>query len=99
MNPINMVVGAVIALLGQLIPLVGTNSGLISTILNTLIAMIPTIVTEVETMIPPIKNIIAALQANPATTADQMATLQALDQQCDQAFEAAAVDPAADAAG
>lgn len=92
------IVTAVIALLGQLIPLIGTNSTLITTIINTLIAIIPEIVTEVETLIPPIKNIIAALSANPATTAAQMGTLQALDAQCDQAFEAAAVDPAADAA-
>lgn len=92
------VVTAVIALLGQLIPLIGTNSSLISTIINTLIAIIPEVVTEVETLIPPIKNIIAALSADPATTAAQMGTLQALDQQCDAAFEAAAIDPAADAA-
>jgi sensor domain CHASE-containing protein len=92
------IVTAVITLLGQLIPLIGTNSTLINTIINTLIAIIPEIVTEVETLIPPIKNIIAALSADPATTDAQMATLQALDQQCDAAFEAAAVDPAADAA-
>jgi hypothetical protein len=37
-----------------------------------------------------VKNIIAALQANPATTESQLAALQALDQQADAAFEAAA---------
>ena len=94
----NTIVTAVISLLGQLIPLIGGNSTLISTIINTLIAIIPEIVTEVETLIPPIKNIIAALSANPATTAEQMATLQDLDAKCDAAFEAAAVDPDADAA-
>jgi hypothetical protein len=80
------IVTAVIALLGQLVPLIGTNSTLIETIINTLIAIIPEVVTEVETLIPPIKNIIAALSADPATTAAQMGTLQALDQQCDAAF-------------
>lgn len=93
------IITAVVALLGQLIPLVGTNSALISTIINTLVAVLPEVVTEVETLIPPIKNIIAALSANPATTEVQMATLQVLDAQADAAFEAAAVDPAADAAG
>lgn len=93
------IVGPILALLGQLVPLVGSNSTLISTIIETLIAVIPQIVNEVETLIPPIKNIIAALSANPATTAEQLATLQALDQQCDQAFEAATVDPAADKEG
>lgn len=92
------IVTAVIALLGQLIPLIGTNSALITTIINTLIAILPEIVTEVETLIPPIKNIIAALSADPATSAAQLVTLATLDQQCDQAFENAAIDPAADAA-
>jgi hypothetical protein len=90
---------AVITLLGQLVPVIGTNSALINTVLNALIALIPAITTEVETLIPMVKNIIAALQADPATTAAQMTTLTTLDAQCDAAFEAAAVDPAADAAG
>lgn len=94
-----VLVGPIVALLGQLVPLIGTNSGLITTVISTLIALIPEVVTEVEALIPPIKNIIAALSANPATTADQMATLQKLDAQCDQAFENAAIDPAADAEG
>lgn len=93
----NAIVTAVVALLGQLVPLVGTNSTLIASIINTLIAILPAIVTEVETLIPPIKNIIAALSADPATTEEQLATLAALDAQADAAFEAAAIDPAADA--
>lgn len=42
-----------------------------------------------------IKGAIAALAANPATPAEQLATLQQLDAQVDAAFEAAAalVDP------
>jgi sensor domain CHASE-containing protein len=93
----NILITAVISLLGQLIPLVGTNSSLITSIIETLIAILPQIVTEVETLIPPIKNIIAALTADPSTTDAQMKTLSDLDAQCDAAFEAAAVDPAADA--
>lgn len=92
------IITSVVALLGQLIPLIGTNSTLIDTIINTLIAVIPAITEEVEALIPPIKNIIAALSADPATTAAQMGTLQALDQQCDAAFEAAAVDASVDGA-
>lgn len=95
----NIVITAVISLMGQLIPLVGTNSTLITSIIETLIAIIPEIVTEVETLIPPIKNIIAALTANPATSADQLKTLADLDAQADAAFEAAAVDPEADSEG
>lgn len=90
---------AVVALLGELVPAIGGSSTLIANIISTLIALIPAITQEVATLVPMVKNIIAALQADPATTADQMATLQALDAQCDNAFEAAAVDPEADAAG
>lgn len=95
----NLIVTAVVSLLGQLLPLVGTNSTLISQIIETLVAILPTVVKEVQDLIPPIKNIIAALSADPATSAAQIATLQVLDAQCDAAFEAAAVDPDADAAG
>lgn len=82
-------ISLLVSLLGQIVPLVGSNSTMIATIINALIEIIPAVVKEVESLIPPIKNIIAALSANPATTADQLATLQTLDQQCDQAFEAA----------
>lgn len=94
----NMIVTAVVSLLGQLLPLVGSNSTLITQIIETLVAILPTIVKEVQDLIPPIKNIIAALSADPATSAAQLATLQVLDQQCDAAFEEAAIDLEADAA-
>jgi hypothetical protein len=84
------VVSLLVSLLGQLVPLIGTNSAMITTIINALIQIVPAIVSEVESLIPPIKNIIAALSADPATTDEQLATLAALDQQCDEAFEAAA---------
>lgn len=92
------IITAVVTLLGQLLPLIGGNSTAIASVIQTLIALLPAITQEIETLVPMVKNIIAALQADPATTADQLATLAALDQQCDAAFEAAAVDPEADAA-
>jgi predicted PurR-regulated permease PerM len=92
------VITSVVTLLTTLLPLVTGNSSAIATVIATLIQLIPAITQEVEAMIPPIKNIIAALSADPATTADQLATLQKLDADCDAAFEAAAVDPTADAA-
>jgi hypothetical protein len=95
---VSAIVTAVITLLGQLLPLIGGNSTAIAGIINTLIALIPAITQEVETLIPMVKNIIAALQADPTTTAAQLATLSALDADCDAAFETAAVDPEADAA-
>ena len=87
------IITAVVTLLGQLIPLIGGNSTAIANIITTLITLIPAITEEVQTLIPMVQNIIAALKADPATTAAQMATLEQLDQQCDDAFEAAAIDP------
>ena len=62
----------------------------ITSIVNALIQLIPTLVQEYEDLVPIVKNIIASLSANPATTADQLATLKALDAQVDADFEAAA---------
>jgi hypothetical protein len=62
----------------------------ITSIINALIQLIPTLVKEYEDLVPIVKNIIASLSANPATTADQLATLQTLDAKVDADFEAAA---------
>ncbi len=89
----------IVALITQLLPLLGaatSASPLITQIIETLVAILPSIVQEAIDLVPAIKNIIAALSANPATTAEQMATLADLDAKCDAAFEAAAVDPSAD---
>ena len=88
----------VISLLEQLLPLItsASNASLIGTIINVLTGLIPSIVSEAEALYTPIKNIIAALSANPATTAAQLQTLQTLDAQADAAFEAAAAQTDAD---
>jgi hypothetical protein len=65
---------------------------LVTNIIDVLSKMLPFILAEVEALYAPVKNIIAALSANPATTADQLAQLQALDAQVDAAFEAAAAE-------
>jgi hypothetical protein len=86
----------------QLLPAVlsAAEASTITSIINALTQMLPFIIQEVEALYQPVKNIIAALSANPATTADQLATLQQLDAQVDTAFEAIAtqVDPDAPAA-
>ena len=81
---------AVVSMLTTLLPLLtSSGSSAVASIVATLVQLIPLITQEAESLAGPIKNIIAALGANPATTAEQMATLQALDAQCDAAFEAA----------
>jgi hypothetical protein len=92
---------AVLAMIEQLLPLVlsSAESATIASIIDALTKMLPFIIQEVEALYQPVKNIIAALSANAATTADQLATLQQLDAQVDTAFEAIAsqVDPDAPA--
>jgi hypothetical protein len=79
----------ILAILVQIAGATGEAST-ITSIVNALISLIPTLVQEYEDLVPIVKNIIAALSANPATTADQLATLQTLDAKVDADFEAAA---------
>lgn len=83
---------ALLGLIGQLLPLItgSANASLITGIISTLTQFIPFIVQEVESLYQPVKNIIQALSENPATNADQLAQLQTLDKQVDDAFEAIA---------
>lgn len=88
---ISAAVLAVLTLIEQILPLL-TSSGstvtLIENIINALIKLMPMIEDEVSTVYQSVKNIIAALSANPAATADQVASLQALDKQVDNAWDA-----------
>jgi hypothetical protein len=86
------IISAVLSMLTTLLPLITSsgNADMIESIITTLANLMPNIVAEVESLVPVVKNIIAALQANPATTESQLAALQLLDQQCDAAFESAA---------
>jgi hypothetical protein len=91
---------AVLALIEQILPLLGSSqANLIASIIDALTKWLPLIIQEIASLYQPVKNIIAALSADPSTTADQLATLQQLDAQVDTAFEAIAtqVDPDAPA--
>lgn len=83
------IVSAVLAILQAIVPSLST-SATVQTVINALIQIIPVLVKEAQDLVPMVKNIIAALGSNPASTADQLATLKALDQLTDAAFEAAA---------
>lgn len=86
------VILTVLSMIEGLLPLITSagNVQTIDTIINALSQMLPFIIQEVQTLAAPVQNIIAALSANPATTAQQLATLQALDAQVDAAFATAA---------
>jgi len=69
---------------------IGATTGVVSQILTALITIVPIIAQNATNFITPVKNIIAALQASGNVTPAQIAALQALDAQCDAAFDAAA---------
>lgn len=85
-------ISAILALIEQLLPAItsAANTSLIDTIITALTNMLPFIIQEATSLVTPVKNIIAALSANPATTAAQLLQLQTLDTQVDAAFDAAA---------
>jgi hypothetical protein len=64
-----------------------TSSKAVNSVLTALIQIVPLAIKEAQAVLPAIQNIIAALSANPAATAQQLATLQALDAQVDASFE------------
>ncbi len=78
------------SLLTSLLPLIAHASNVqVGSIITTLIQLIPTVIKEATDLIGPIKNIISALNSNVTTTPEQLATLAALDAQCDTAFDTA----------
>lgn len=87
---ISAAVMAVLTLIEQILPLLtggGTTVTLIANIIEALVKFMPLIEDELSTVYTSVKNIIAALSSNPATTADQMTALQALDKQVDDAWD------------
>src|SRR5258706_9618397 len=95
-----MTVELVLGILGiiqQMLPLLtGTGNtqttNAITTIVDQLTKWLPIILKEVSALYAPVKNIIEALGSSPATTADALQKLAAIDSQVDAAFEAAAKD-------
>lgn len=93
-------VAAILQVVEGLLPVIGTttaSTSVIASIVAMLEKWVPLIVAELPsatTLIQAVQNIIAGLGTNPATSAEQLQTLQQLDAQCDTAFEAAvAADP------
>ncbi len=77
-----------------------TSSTLIISVVGALEKWVPLIIAlfpSATSLFTSIKNMIAALSSNPATPAEQLATLQQLDAQVDTAFEAIAAQEDPDA--
>jgi hypothetical protein len=98
----NIAFTAILALLEKLLPIVasggGAATGIAGSIISVLETWLPLIETLTEAFYTPIKNIITSLQSSGAVTADQITSLQALDKQVDDAFDAASAGQDPDAA-
>ncbi len=95
---ISAAVLAVLTLIEQILPLLTGGSATVTaieSIIATLIKFMPFIEDEIGTVYTSVKSIIAALSSHPASTGDQMKTLQTLDQQVDDAWNAieSQIDP------
>lgn len=79
----------ILSLISALVP-AGTNAALIEKIVAALIQIVPVVVKEYQDLVPIVRNIVAALKADPSTTAAQLEQLQRLEVEWDADFEAAA---------
>jgi hypothetical protein len=86
---------AVLSLIAALLP-AGANGALIEKIIEALVALIPIIVQEYKDLVPIVKNIIVAAKGDPATTIEQLNSLDAMETQLDADYEAAAAAAAAE---
>lgn len=78
----------VLAIIQLAVPAIGDATA-IGAIIAKLVALVPLIEQEARDLLPIVENIITALSANPATDADQLASLRALDKRSDDDFDAA----------
>lgn len=87
-STIALITSTALTIFEDVAPLI-TDSSTIGKVISALETYLPIVATEATDLITPIKNIITALSSNAAVTADQIASLQALDAQADAAFDAA----------
>lgn len=96
----DQIIQLALTLLEQVAPqLAGANATLITKIIEGLVALVPLLITEYKDVLPFVQNVITLLKSNNLVTADQLATLTALETQIDAAFEAAAANALAEDAG
>lgn len=96
------VVNTVVDLVQKFLPLVHKDdSGAIDKIIDTVQALSPLVVDQIGDTYTGIKNIIDSVGEHPATTAEQIAALDAFSQKVDAAWDAVAAkfDPDAQPPG
>ena len=88
---LSIAIQTLLSMISGLLPALGvSSSSVVAEIIAALEAIVPVIVQNAPNFIAPVQAIIAELSGSGTVTADQVTTLQALDEACDNAFEAAA---------
>lgn len=76
-------------LVGKIVPLIGgKDTAVIGDVIKTLQDMAPLITDQIGATYTGVKNIIASLREHPASTEEQLASLDAFDKQVDAAWDA-----------
>lgn len=68
------------------------SSTQVAKVITLLESWLPTIINEVSSLVPIVQGIISTLKGSAQLTSDQVAAVDALNAQCDAAFDAAASD-------
>lgn len=88
---LSIAIQTLLALIQGVLPTLGVgSSSVVAEIVSALETIVPVITANAQNFLAPVQAIIATLSGSGAVTAAQVSTLQALDAQCDAAFEAAA---------
>lgn len=93
MNPelIVTAVTGVLSLVETVLPMIKKNSSgtaAIGKVIDAVQAIAPLAINQVGVVYTGVKNVIASIGAHPATTAEQLASLQAFDKKVDAAWDA-----------
>ncbi len=78
-----------LSLIGEIAPAISTATA-VGKIIGTLTTALPSIIQEGKDMLPIMQTILTALRSNGAITPEQINQLDALEEQYDAEFEAAA---------
>ena len=90
-------IGPILSMVSDFLPAITSGAVAADSTVTALEQIVPLAISTGTALLPAIQSIIASLTGGATLTAAQLATLQALDAQCDAAFEAAATaagDPA-----
>jgi hypothetical protein len=85
----NAILSVLFTVIQTLLPLIVSNSKATSSVIQALVDIMPTVIKEATDVLPMVQDIIGGLSKADGVTDDDMAKLEEMSQQVDDAFEAA----------